>query len=343
MATVNDSEGDPVPNGVVISFSVTNGTGELSADTATTTGGIAQVTLTLIDQSFIRVGASSGEISDTIDISCILPTLVVEANSTSLAACEETVITDENGQAQVTLTSGTAITATVDATYCGITGITKITFTNPIISVNADPATVTPGNTSTITALVKDSSENLVADGTVVSFSITEGTGILSAYSAITTNGQATITLTSDTEDTATIIVQASYCGLSYSVDITILQHEYSFTLSSSVDEIEAGFPCVITATLMDRGIPVQGEIIDFSKDSGTFSDSNNTTNADGQATVNLTFSGGEEGETATIEGVTTNLNPNKSALTTVDCIAGSSTSDFKVIHGNSVIQSGHC
>jgi len=470
IATVNDSEGDPVPNGVVISFSVTSGTGVLSTETATTTGGVAQVTLTLIDQSFITVEASSGEISGTIDIDCTSPTFVVKAESYSLTACEETVITatvnnfyntdpiigksvdfstnfgtfingsdsisaptngsgeatvtltsntegtasvnatycgvteytgsinfyspniaidatplylaicqtsmitatvtddngdpiigksvefstilgdlsspsaitNENGQAIITLTSETAITTSVDATYCGVTETTDtISFTNPDISVTADPTTITLGNTSTITATIKDSSENLVADGTVVTFDIISGTGILSAYSATTTNGQTTITLTSDTEDTDTIRVQASYCGFSNSVDITILQHEYLFTLSSSVDEIEAGSPCVITATLTDRGIPVQGEIIDFITDSGTFSTSNNTTNADGQATVDLTFSVAEEGETATVEGVTTSLSPNIDGTTTVTCIEEIQTSDFKVIHGNSIIPSG--
>jgi len=467
IATVKDTDGNSVPNGVIISFSVTNGTGELSDETATTTNGIAEVILTLIDQSSNTVSASSGEISETIDISCISPILVVEADLYSLTACEtstitatvtdnngdpiigksvgfstifdgtlsslsaptnengqaiitltsvteistvidaayceetattgtinfyspniaidatplslaicqtsmitatvtdnngdpiidktvgfstdsgeilssSSAITDESGQATVTLTSETVITTSVTATYCGVTATTgTISFTDPDISVVAAPSTITLGNTSTITATVEDSSGNSVADGTIVTFDIISGTGTLPPIPATTTNGQAIVILTADTENTTPVEVQASYCGFSNSVVITILSHDYSLILTPSVEEIVAGLPCTITATLTDSGIPVQGEIIDFSTDSGIFSDLNNTTNADGEATVDLTFSEGEEGETATVEGVTTSLSTNIAATTTVTCIVEIQTSDFKVIHGNSVILSG--
>ena len=462
IATVKDTDGNLVPDGVAVSFNVTSGMGELSANTATTTSGIAEVILTLIDQSSITVSASSGEISETIDISCISPTLVVEADPYSLTACETStitatvtdnngdpiigkivefstilgdlsslsaitnengqaiitltsdteistvvdaayceetattgsinfyspniaidatplslaicqtsmitatvtdnngdpiidksvefstdsgilsVITNENGQAIITLTSETAITTSVTATYCGVTATTdNISFTNPDISVTANPTTITPGNTSTITATVEDSNGNSVADGTVVAFNILSGSGTLSSNSATTTNGQAIVTLTSDTEDTTTITVQASYCEYNGSVDIDIVPHEYSFNLSSSVEEIVAGLPCTITATLTDRGIPVQGETINFTTNFGDLSNSSDDTNESGQATVDLTFSEGEEGETATVEGVTTSLSPNIYATTTVTCIEEIQTSDFKVIHGNSVIPSG--
>jgi len=466
IATVKDTNGNFVPNGVAISFSVTNGTGELSPHIVPTVNGIAQVTLTLIDQSSVTISASSGEISGTIDISCMSPTLAVEAEPTSLAVCEDSTITatltdnnfepiigksvefntdfdgtlssssadtndsgeatvtltsktatitsvnatycgitrttdsihfntpnfsvvaeptslaacetstitatlkdndepiigkivefstnfgdlsnssaitNESGEATLTLTSDTVGTAVVDATYCGVAETDTIYFNTPNISVEADPPTITPGSTSAITATLTDGDENLVADGTEVSFRILSGKGGLSADSAPTTNGQATVILTADTESTTTIEVEATYCGFNDSVDITILQQEYSFTLSPSEGEIEAGTPCTITATLTDNEIPLEGEIINFSKEEefGTFSNLNNPTNADGQATVELTFSGDEEGKTAIIEGVTTSLSPNINATTTVTCIAVSQKSDFKVIHGNSVIPSG--
>jgi len=377
IATVKDTNGNSVPNGVAISFSITDGMGELFPNTATTADGIAQVTLTLIDQSPVTISASSGEISGTIDINCMPPTLAVEAEPTSLAVCEDStitatltdnnsqpiigkivkfstnfgdlsyssVLTNESGEATVTLTSETATTTSVNATYCGVTEITNtIYFTNPDISVVADLPTITLGSTSIITATITDGDENLVADGTEVSFEILSGKGGLSDDSAPTTNGQATVILTADTESTTTIEVEATYCGFNDSVDITILQQEYSFTLSPSEGEIEAGTPCTITATLKSNGEPLEDEIVTFNATEGILYELGSTTitttaktGPDGKAKVDLIFDIDDIGSTSTITGTFSSAN----GTTTVKCKEEITTSDFKVIHGNSVIPSG--
>jgi len=356
IATVKDTNGNSVPNGVAISFSITDGMGELFPNTATTADGIAQVTLTLIDQSPVTISASSGEISGTIDINCMPPTLAVEAEPTSLAVCEDStitatltdnnsqpiigkivkfstnfgdlsyssVLTNESGEATVTLTSETATTTSVNATYCGVTEITNtIYFTNPDISVVADLPTITLGSTSIITATITDGDENLVADGTEVSFEILSGKGGLSDDSAPTTNGQATVILTADTESTTTIEVEATYCGFNDSVDITILQQEYSFTLSPSEGEIEAGTPCTITATLKSNGEPLEDEIVTFNATEGILYELGSTTitttaktGPDGKAKVDLIFDNDDIGKTSTITGTFSFA----SATTTVTC-----------------------
>jgi len=357
-ATVRDSEGNLVPDGVVISFSITDdGTGELFPNTATTADGIAQVTLTLIDKSSVTISASSGEISGTIDISCMPPTFSVNATPPFLAVCEDStitatlednnsqpiigkivkfstnfgdlsyssVLTNESGEATVTLTSETATTTSVNATYCGVTEITNtIYFTNPDISVVADPPTITPGSTSIITATMTDGDENLVADGTEVSFKILSGKGGLSDDSAPTTNGQATVILTADTESITTIEVEATYCGFNNSVDITILQQDYLFTLSPSEGEIEAGTPCTITATLKSNGAPLVDETVTFNATEGilyelgsaTVTTTTAITGADGKAKVDLIFDNDDIGSTSTITGTFSSA----SATTTITC-----------------------
>ena len=72
-----------------------------------------------------------------------------------------------------------------------------ITVTEPIVGtiiVNANPASNVPGGTSTISAIVTDLEGEVVPNGTTVYFYT--NSGALSAPSATTTNGIATVTLT---------------------------------------------------------------------------------------------------------------------------------------------------
>ncbi|MFO7882713.1 MAG: Ig-like domain-containing protein, partial [Kosmotogaceae bacterium] len=136
-----------------------------------------------------------------------------------------TALTDEYGEAQVTLSSDSEIVTSVTAEYCDISISTNdITFTMPIIVLTANPVSIPAGGSSTITATVTDSSlsENPVADGTEILFTVLSGSGTLSSESATTTSGEAQVTVQhSSSEDLNSIEVQANYCGVS-SEPITI-------------------------------------------------------------------------------------------------------------------------
>jgi len=114
----------------------------------------------------------------------------------------------------VTATSG-SVSATVVVTYSVTPGVPSA------IILQAAPATViATSDFSIITAIITDASGNLVADGTVVTFTTTLGT--LSSTSATTTNGIATtvLTYTNTTVDPVTVTVTATSGAVSRTVEV---------------------------------------------------------------------------------------------------------------------------
>ena len=106
-------------------------------------------------------------------------------------------LADDSGKTSVFLRGTTAGTATVTATVDGITS-TPVTVTiydvSPAaIELQAMPTSILGDgqSTSTIHATVTDGNNNPVLDGTVVTFTVTTGTGSLSAGTATTTSGIA--------------------------------------------------------------------------------------------------------------------------------------------------------
>jgi len=75
-ATVTKADGSPVPDGTPVTFSIPAGSGALSASTATTTNGVASVTLTHSPVSgaknqLVNVTCVSGGASDAKTVKCI--------------------------------------------------------------------------------------------------------------------------------------------------------------------------------------------------------------------------------------------------------------------------------
>lgn len=328
-ALVYDTSGNLVPDGIIVSFSTTSISASLSSDFAPTFDeGTAIITLTLGDEA-TTVTAFIGAVSDTVDITCIVPDISVVAVPSDLAACETSIITatitdtdtpianqvvvfstdkgtlsddsavtNESGEAIVTLISGYEGKAIVVASFCGETRNTTINFTTPIISVNADPAVIAldTTTTSTITATVTDASNNPVKNQ-IIEFTTDEGT--LSNDSAVTNeNGEATVTLTLTYQGKAT--VQASYCSITRQVEVIAKPGPsvYYLIVSASPQEIEADgeSTSTITATLYaPNDQPVAAWPInfstEFSTEYGTLSATSVNTGDNGVATVTLTSS----------------------------------------------------
>ncbi|MEA1900347.1 MAG: invasin domain 3-containing protein, partial [Thermodesulfobacteriota bacterium] len=137
-----------------------------------------------------------------------------------------------NGVASATLTSPTNVgTANITATAGGVSDTTSVSFIPG--AVNSILLTATPNNltadsssSSTIRAFVTDVNGNAVANGEIISFSVTSGTGVLSAPMAVTTGGAATVTYTaSDTAGTETITAEATN-ATTKTVDITLITEQ---------------------------------------------------------------------------------------------------------------------
>jgi PKD repeat protein len=188
------------------------------------------------------------------------------------------------------------VSGTVDV-ECEDTSIIE----NEEISISANPESNAPGGKSTVTVVVrKEESGDFVDDGTNVYF--TTNSGALSANSATTNNGIATVELTLDNNmkdgDTATVTAFTEKSE-SVTVDIEcidIIITIYANGYTSEIYNVEPDdMPIPITAILTDTdGEPVDdGLIVIFFTDVGTINPIFKTT-INGTATTSLTLNDGE-------------------------------------------------
>jgi len=147
-ANVLRASGTAVPDGTPVSFSIVSGSGTLSAASATTTGGVAAVSLSsTVAGASVGVRAAAGAAIAQISVPFDAPP-------------------PTNDPAGITLSTSA-------------------------------PSGFTTGPAVVVTANVVRSSGAAVPDGTAVSFTVVSGSGTLSAATAVTTGGVATVSLNS--------------------------------------------------------------------------------------------------------------------------------------------------
>lgn len=320
-ATVKDSAGNNVNDGVTVNFAITSGTGTISAASATTTGGIASVTLRSNTKGDVTVTATAatGTGSGTATVTFVEPPaqivvyssdLTIPADGTSQATITALVLdqygylvadglavtfsatagtlsaatgTTSSGMASATITATTAFTnsVTITATCEGLSGSTAIEF-NPgppnTIEISASPTTIysNGSDTSTITAILKDSGGNLVKDGLYVTLSTTLGTfssGTQVSNPIETSGGQVSAVLAAGvTSGTATITatigsVSASYAGLTLTVDniiptvTSVSPADGNADVSVSTDISAIFSESIMESTLNSSSITVTGSV----------------------------------------------------------------------------------
>jgi antitoxin component YwqK of YwqJK toxin-antitoxin module len=170
---------------------------------------------------------------------------------------------------------------------------------------------VADGTTSTlITAVVKDMDGNNIDDGTKVEFATTGGT--LSGTSATTTNGEATVTLTSPTTiGSADITATVGKISGSTKVDF-IAGPVTTLTLSASPNTLPADGTSTSTIQITAKDIngnPVADESIGLTASSGSLSAASAKTDESGVATITYTAPGiVPEGGTVTVTATTNNI-----------------------------------
>lgn len=209
-----------------------------------------------------------------------------------------TAVTAANGIATVTFTAGTMTTvATVIGSIGSVTGSVQITITGTggSITVAANPLAIVVGNTSTVTATVRDGSNNPIAN-TVVTFTLnnTSANFAGNATTTATTNasGVATVALSGASVGSVTVTAQA--LGLSGTVNVTISSSTgASIIVTAAPTSILTNGTSTITVVLTDStGSADPNEWISFSLNNpsaATLSASTAQTNASGIATVTLT------------------------------------------------------
>jgi predicted extracellular nuclease len=317
-ATVFDQFNNPIADGVVVSF--TTSLGNVSPASATTVNGVATATLSSTVAGVATVTATVNGLSATAQVTFVVPTSVtlVAAPSTlqvgSLSTLTATVFdqfnnpiadgvvvsfttslgnvspasaTTVNGVATATLSSTVAGVATVTATVNGLSATAQVTFVVPTsVTLVAAPSTLPVGSLSTLTATVTDQYGNVVADGTVVSF--TTSLGNVSPASATTVNGVATATLSSTVAGVAT--VTATVGSLNATTQVTFTAGApFSVTLVAVPSTLPVGSLSTLTATVTDQfgNFVANGTVVNFTTSLGTLSGSSATT-VNGVATVTL-------------------------------------------------------
>ncbi|MDY6839207.1 MAG: invasin domain 3-containing protein [Thermodesulfobacteriota bacterium] len=189
-----------------------------------------------------------------------------------------------NGVATAWLISATNVGRTIiTATVGGVTDSTEVNFIAGAvgnISLAAVPNNLTAdgASESTIRATVTDADGNAVADGEVISFSLSTITGSLSAPTATTEGGIATVTYTAATTSGTETITAVSTNGTTATVDITLIEATIgSVSVSAGTEYIIANetSQSLIMATVLDTlGNPVvDGTTVTFTTTAGTFDD----------------------------------------------------------------------
>jgi len=137
-------------------------------------------------------------------------------NSTRGTLSSSTAVTDGSGNASVTISSTQSGPAVITASGTGVTAQVTIDFvaTSPAtVVLQASPSTVAIQGQSTLTAIVRDASNNLV-EGVVVDFTLADITGGSLSVAAATTDsqGRATTvyTASSTTSSKDGVVVTAS-------------------------------------------------------------------------------------------------------------------------------------
>lgn len=180
--------------------------------------------------------------------------ILIAAGSDGVGSSSIDVLTDANGVASVELKSNSAGPATIS--YAGLDEtdpasqyeVEFVAIEPAVLSLNATPASVATGNSSTVTAMVVDPYGNPVKD-TLIEFSSADlRGGSLSPVSAITdSDGSASITFNAGTLPTETDGIEisaevTSNTAVAASVDMTITERQLNVIigLSGSLVELQS-------------------------------------------------------------------------------------------------------
>ena len=229
----------------------------------------------------------------------------VTAGGGTLSASSDT--TDDNGQAETTLTlGGTAGTNTVQASVSGITdtidftatGVAQTPTTIHKISGDTQSGIVDSLLANPLVVEVRDQIGNSIS-GVTVNFVVTIGDGILSAATGITdSNGQAQVTFTFGM-GIGTNTVRATVQGVSSAVEFTATasaQTATSLNIISGAGQAGASFDTLANPFVVEVrdqiDNPISGVTVNFTVQtgSGTLSAANTVTSATGRAQSVLTL-----------------------------------------------------
>ena len=248
------------------SFSYTAGNSGTDVLSVTGLGSMRQnlsVTISAVSLSFVSPASNTSvnvTASQPVNIRYLVggvaqSGVTVNFSSTRGAVSSASVLTNASGEASVNVASSTAGPATVTAQIAGVGVATlPVTFvaTSPAtITLQGTPSAVAPNqsgttaNQSTLSAVVRDASGNLVA-GQTVNFNLVSDLsgGSLSAGAAVTdANGRAQVQFIAGASSTPAngVVVRATVAGISSTAPLTVSGSALfiSFGISNEISNLD--------------------------------------------------------------------------------------------------------
>lgn len=237
---------------------------------------------------------------------------------------KETVASTQNGIASVELQSSDASgSSAVSASIDGLQDSEPVNVTfKEIVMTNmvATPSTIMfgDGNTATITVQLKDQ-KSIAVNGEIIHFTTTAGT--LTSGSAVTGDSDGDGTVDDDTGmasvtlipsiDEGSAQVTASYGNIEKTVqvvvktegDVVATATYLSIATSKTAIKTNGDDSATITATVLDENkVAINGATVDFTTTGGKISASTETSNQDGEASIQLSSGPDKTNQTITIE-----------------------------------------
>jgi hypothetical protein len=197
-------------------------------------------------------------------------------------------VTDAAGSASAKLTAGgdkSIRDITVTATAGSVSGNVVLPVTGTLVTVAGSGSLQAGGAASQYTVRAVDSSGNAVA-GTTIAVRSTLGNSLSSSSLRTDPTGVATFLYTPNIAGTDTLIVS----GLGTSASSTVVVNAIDFVAISpgSNTSIPIDSRQTITFQYKSSGVGVAGQTVAFSTTRGTLASSTATTDANGQASVDL-------------------------------------------------------
>ena len=220
--------------------------------------------------------------------------IVFSATSGSLTV--ENSVTDPQGIATATLrTGGNPSNRTIDVT--SQTGTLSDAVSIEVIGTSMTiqgPNSLAAGDTGSYTVSLTDSGGNGIA-GENISVNSSNGNS-LSASSLVTdTNGIATFQVTGDNAGADTLTANATglldengVASVSATKEITVASDSFSFTSPAADVEVNLNTPQAVTVSWSKDGVAQSGQTIRFATTRGSLDSSTAVTDANGDATVNV-------------------------------------------------------
>ena len=272
------------------------------------------VSLAAVDTTMLRDGVSSTTVTVTVtdnDGDPVADKSVDWGLSGGGALSDTTQTTDSSGQATATFTSDAAatadVTATVQVTVEGTSNTRTIDLRGITLTVDASPDTISAGgtNTSTITASLVETTNNVAVSGKEIDFTTNLGS-LPDSVKTTDSSGGAEISLSPGTTS-GTATVTASYGALSENVSVEIISGGVAnllpFTTKTEVaaDSLVTWDISVVATDSLAN--PVSGIEIRWSASPDTLGSivSLTTTNVNGVATTTLVYHERYGGENITI------------------------------------------